>query len=450
MRGKVFIAWSGTRSVAEKVKKILDNDGYICSIGGNSDNNSLYSSVGDTIIQQIKNCNQAIVIFQNKQDGNVSNNVFFELGYVLARYGTRKIHCVKKREENIVLPSDFDSSFVEPVTSDGDEDVFARGIVDYFLKRQKMSIPEKKMTIIDNRYRIKEMLDNHYSPNGSLCSDYELAQYLIFYMQAAHMFDDEPRINKEIEKFHHEHHLEFSEELRCSVRMCLSFFKLVSKIKEYPESANVYIENDTFYEFKMSYDRIAHDLRLYDHDVNDCFSQWMRVYVYNHFSFVYMLIANNESLSMDERKKHHEMAIKFSHETLKSLKDLETAPGNDDNADELGLDSLIRAYIYRNLFVSNDFLGNKEEAKDWLKETHDERYNLMTNFEGCLDTQLQNTFAMEYHLAAIDYYCYMDPYQKEFNRNLMKAYLEEASKDKKKNSAYIRRIKLFYDKVKGE
>ncbi|MBO4737814.1 MAG: hypothetical protein J5627_05235, partial [Bacilli bacterium] len=73
-----------------------------------------------------------------------------------------------------------------------------------------------------------------------------------------------------------------------------------------------------------------------------------------------------------------------------------------------------------------------------------------TNFEGCLDTQLQNTFAMEYHLAAIDYYCYMDPYQKEFNRNLMKAYLEEASKDKKKNSAYIRRIKLFYDKVKDE
>ena len=118
MRGKVFIAWSGTRSVAEKVKEILDNEhDYICYIGGNSDNNSQYSSVGDTIIQQIKSCNQAIVIFQNKQDGNVSNNVFFELGYVLARYGTRKTHCVKKREEKIILPSDFDSSFTASACS---------------------------------------------------------------------------------------------------------------------------------------------------------------------------------------------------------------------------------------------------------------------------------------------------------------------------------------------
>jgi hypothetical protein len=173
----------------------------------------------------------------------VSNNVFFELGYVLARYGTRKIHCVKKREEKIVLPSDFDSSFVEPIAS-GDDEAFARGIVDYFLKRQKMSIPEEKMTLIDNRYQIKEKIASHYSSAGSKCSDYELAQYIIFYMQAAHMFEDEKKVQKEIEKFHREHNTEFSLELRCAVKMCLSFFKLTSEIKSYPETSNVYIDED--------------------------------------------------------------------------------------------------------------------------------------------------------------------------------------------------------------
>lgn len=448
MRGKVFIAWSGTRSVAEKVKEILDNEhDYICYIGGNSDNDSQYSSVGDTIIQQIKSCNQAIVIFQNKADGNVSNNVFFELGYVLARYGTRKIHCVKKREEQIVLPSDFDSSFVEPIAS-GDDEAFARGIVDYFLKRQKMSIPEEKMTLIDNRYQIKEKIASHYSSAGSKCSDYELAQYIIFYMQAAHMFDDEKKVQKEIEKFHREHNTEFSLELRCSVKMCLSFFKLTSAIKSYPENSNVYINEDAFCEFRESYEQIFDDLDLSSPKVNDYYSQWMRTYVYNHYSFAYMLLANNESLDKEDRTGLHERAIEYSHKTLENLDVLESFGKKDDNADTIGLDSLIRAYVYRNLYVSNDFLGNKEEAKDWLYKTYKERSKLKNNFEGIIDTQIQNTFLMEYYLAIIDYYNYMDSLNKKYNLNSMKAYLDEMSKDKKEN-AYLRRIALFYEKEMG-
>ena len=91
MKDKVFIAWSGSNSVALKVKSILERKyNYGCSIGGNAENNSKFSSVGDTVIQQIKSCNQAIVIFQNRKDGKVSNNLFFELGYVMAMYGMKR------------------------------------------------------------------------------------------------------------------------------------------------------------------------------------------------------------------------------------------------------------------------------------------------------------------------------------------------------------------------
>ena len=74
MKDRVFIAWSGSNKVAIQVKNILEKQyNYVCSIGGNSDNSSRLSSVGDTVIQQIKTCNQAIVIFQNRADGAVSN-----------------------------------------------------------------------------------------------------------------------------------------------------------------------------------------------------------------------------------------------------------------------------------------------------------------------------------------------------------------------------------------
>ena len=133
MKDKVFIAWSGSNTVAMKVKRIMEKDRkYVCSIGGNADNNSQFSSVGDTVIQQIKICNQAIVIFQNRKDGNVSNNLFFELGYVLAKYGQMKVHCVKRSSEVVTLPSDFDNSFVESLEEESDDD-FAQKIVDYVL-----------------------------------------------------------------------------------------------------------------------------------------------------------------------------------------------------------------------------------------------------------------------------------------------------------------------------
>jgi hypothetical protein len=175
----------------------------------------------------------------------------------------------------------------------------------------------------------------------------------------------------------------------------------------------------------------------------------MRTYIYNHYSFAYMLLANNESLDNEDRTGLHKRAIEYSHKTLENLEVLESSGKKDDNADAIGLDSLIRAYIYRNLYVSNDFLGNKEEAKEWLKKTYKERSKLKKNFEGIIDTQIQNTFFMEYYLAIIDYYHYMDSLDQKHNLNSMKAYLDDVSKDKREN-AYLRRIALFYEKEKKE
>ena len=67
MKDRVFIAWSGTNEIALKVKHVLENRcNYKCFIGGNETNDSNFASVGDTVLQQIKSCNQAIIIFQKR------------------------------------------------------------------------------------------------------------------------------------------------------------------------------------------------------------------------------------------------------------------------------------------------------------------------------------------------------------------------------------------------
>ena len=146
---------------------------------------------------------------------------------------------MRPKGEKLFLPSDFDNSFVEPI-DDTDMDTLVNGIIDYFLARQKLSVDANKMQLINNRYRIKEYIKRHFSEQGSKCSDYELAQYLLFYVQAAQMFDDINSVRNELQTFKHTFQYSFSKELSTSVDICLTFFELYSGIKIDEDSNSVH------------------------------------------------------------------------------------------------------------------------------------------------------------------------------------------------------------------
>lgn len=441
MKDRVFIAWSGSNKVATLVKDILEKRyNYVCSIGGNSDNNSMFSSVGDTVLQQIKTCNQAIVIFQNRSDGAVSNNLFFELGYVLSSYGQKKVHCVKRINEDVVLPSDFDNSFVQPIDDDSSQEVFANGIVQYFISRQKMSINENKMYLINNRYLIHDKIVSHYSETGSKCSDYELAQYLLFYLQAAHMFGDEKKVYNEILEFNNTHHYEFSEELALSVNISLSFLEMVMNIKAKPNS-DVYIDEDVFWKFRNDYRH--YEAVLLDDDIG-VFDEWAAVFIAEHFAFAYMLIANNDEFDDSMKRRFNEKAKEYAEKTIDAIERLEERTPSRENNDVLGLISLFKAYVFRNLFIAKQYLG-EGDAQDWLEKTLKERRSLRKNFgKGTIDTQLYNNFCMEYYLALVNYLSYVgndaiDEFELIMHRKEIKEYLKSVKKDNNENP-YLKQI----------
>lgn len=445
MKDRVFIIWSGNNTVALKVKEKLEKQQYICIVGGNSDNNSRYASVGDTVLSQIKACNQAIVIFQKKENDTVSNNLFFELGYVLAMYGMTKVHCVKKINEQVELPSDFDNSFIETI-NETDDDAFTDGIVRSFFERQKMSVRENKMYLINNRYLLHEKIAAHYSPEGSKCSDYELAQYLLFYLQAAYMFEDEERVGKEISALAENHFHDISDELKLSVNICLSYLKMVQNIQIDETTREVYISRDVFWEFKKAYS--LYERSVVQDDIG-LFAEWANIFIAQHFSFASMLFANNTQIDEETRKNLRTKQAEYSLKTLDLIVVLLRQLSGDEKNDENGLLSLLRSYCYRNLFLAKKAL-QEDDADEWLEKTLQEREKLKNNFgRGTIDTQLYNNFCMEYYLSLVNYLSYktdVDPFDKEMYISEIREYLNSLAKEKNKN-AYIQQIALWCDQA---
>lgn len=450
MKDKVFIIWSGSNETAVKIKRILEHDhNYICTIGGNSDNNSDFASVGDTVLQQIKACNQAIVIFQNKADGTVSNNLYFELGYVFASYGAKKVHCVKRRNDNVVLPSDFDSAFVEPIDSD-DEDKFVNGIIDYFLGRQKMSIDVNKMVLINTRYRIRDMIQKHYSENGSSCSDYELAQYVLFYMQAAQMFNDVKHVQEEITAFKRQHNHEFSEELDLAVNVCLAFFDLVSGI--YINSAGkVCCDDDTFFRFNTRSKESLEELK--DDDFGS-FGIWAKLFIVEQLTYAHLLFAENVDNEQDMREMLYEKCISLAEQSLEIVAELEATTPCRENNDSVGLISLIKAYLYRNTFCCMEALGI-ENRVHWLEKAKREHKSLIRHYDqGAIDSKLYDNFRMEYYLNLSEYMSYaddgsMDKFEKKMYLNEINKYLKLIEQEEDAN-IYVKKIGEYYQDLKTQ
>lgn len=444
MKDKVFIGWSGNNEIALKTKKLLEESyNYICYVGGNADNTSSFASVGDAVIQQMKTCNQAIIIFQNRNDFGVSNNLFFELGYVLAKYGVKKIHCVKKSSETIALPSDFDNSFVEPLKYE-DDNQFTDAVVKYFLGRQKLSINENKMVIINNRYRVHDMIQIHYSDKGSICSDYELAQYVLFYVQASRMFNDEKKVYEELLSFNRLHSHEFSSELRQAVTLSLAHLHLITSLKS-NANGDIYVEMETFNDFSKTC------FTLLDEIVDDdggTFDEWIKVFIYCMLSYCYDLYSNSPDAPEEIIEELLQESIALSTKGLEAIRILEESTPCIENNDSIGLVSLLKAYTYRDLFLEEKLLhpDDYETWMKWLELSKKERSALLRNYSmGSIDSKLYDSFRLEYFLSIGEYIRFARPesiskLELHMMKSELKRFIDEYKKKTSSSDIYFTKL----------
>ena len=439
MKDKIFIIWSGTNQVAQKVKNILENEyNYICYIGGNYNNDSQMVSIGDTVIRQMKSCNQAIVIFQNKDTGVISNNLFYELGYVSSEYEMKKVHCVRKMHDNILLPSDFDNSFVEPL-EDINDDIFAHNIVSYFIGRQKLSVDTNKMYLINNRHIMHEMINSHCSEVGSKCSDYELAQYILFYAQGAVMFQDDAKVLEELRDFKKIHNKEVSHEVQEALNISIALLDVQTHLIN--KDDNVYVDSQTFRAYFNMCKDMLEDIQ--DDDMGS-FDEWAKVIAAENLAYVTSLYSLNPEINSDMRSFLMEKVIEYGKRCIGYIETLEKNTPCIENNDEFGLISVFKGYIYRHIFLACKALG-KSEATDWIKKSLKERKELLRHFDKySIDTNLYRNFEMEYYLNLGEYLNFVgkdnvDPFDYMMYLSDIDTFISEyANKDHL--NAYIKKI----------
>lgn len=437
MKDRIFLIWSGSNDVAKKVKEILEtNYRYVCYIGGNSDNNSKMISIGDTVINQIKSCNQAIIIFNKNKDNVVSNNLFFELGYSLAQYGSSKIHCVKRTGDEIILPSDFDNSFVEPLDCEND-DVFAEKIVQYFLERQKLSIETNKMYLISNRYILHDMLQAHFSDIGSKCSDYELAQYILFYAQASVMFQDEAKILDELLEFKKHFNNSFSDEI--SIALNLSIGLLEAQTLLINDNGLVYLSESSF----MKYYGLCND--LLDEILKDdsgTFDEWAKTILNENLAYVCNLYAANPIVDNETKRHLYEKTLKYADDCLENINALLSFNFVKDQNDDKGIVSIFKSYIYRHMFNASKIV-RPEESDKWLIASLNERKSLLRTFgNNSIDSKLYNNFRIEYYINLLEFIennPNIDNFELSLNIKELKSFVDEFKLDNK-ISVYIQSI----------
>lgn len=439
MKDKVFIIWSGDNNVAKRVKSILESEyNYLCFVGGGFDQSRQMLSIGDTVIQQMNICNQAIVIFQNKAEGNISNNLFFELGFVVSEYGMRKVHCVRQQGEKIGLPSDFDNSFIEEINAYEKEE-FARKIVEFFIARQKLSVFTDKMELISQRYKMHDLIQAHYAESGSKCSDYELAQYILFYMQSAVMFQDDEKVLDELLELKKRYNTKFSREINQSVQISIALLKIQSGLIS--QGGVVYIDDETFRKFFSSTKNLLDEI---ERDDSGIFDEWARVILSENIAYACSLYSQNPTIKEDIKKYINSNTIAYGEKCIKFILELESINNKNDNNDETGLISVFRAYLYRHLYIAYRDNSPKDSEK-WLNCSLKMWKSLLSNFgDNSIDSKLYENFEMEYYLTLIEYLeiCRRDSVD-EFERMMLLDDIDNfISRFEKKNNAhaYIKKI----------
>ncbi len=199
---------------------------------------------------------------------------------------------------------------------------------------------------------------------------------------------------------------------------------MVTSIKFDEATEEVFIDQNTFWKFKNEY--ATYKDSVIDDDMG-VFDEWARVIIYQHLNYAYMLFAQNPTLSADMTESIYRRSKDYALKTIEFIKELETIAPCFQNNDEIGLVSLFKAYVYRNLFVIKKHL-NEDDCLDWLKLTIKERAALKNNFGGgTIDTQLYNNFCMEYYLSLVNLLSTdesVDPFEVEMYRAEMSAYID--------------------------
>lgn len=451
---KVFIAWSGNLETAKKLGEYISKRaGYEAIVGGNlHDLKSNY--VGGTIIEQMKKCDQGILLIQKNDASALSANLMFEWGYLLAKLNANKIHnyLINLEPNDSALPSDLHGVWSYSLKTENlTEEEIVENLGNKFFNSQKNTVNTNKMTLIHSRDETRRFVREH---NGDpTCSNYEMAQYVLCYIYCAYIYEDSrEEILEDLQKFLKElsPNAKQSAELFASLKCAVNSVKLYKKVRFTGDEQ--YIMLDDFYEIRDEYEDILN--LLYDMDEGEV-KVMLKALIYGFIVYLYLLVLNGKELESDKRAEYCKRLLGFAKQTEKYINEFcDAAPEQNKQFCEL-----LRSYIYRNMFCALTMLENLESKGDVprtqasderkeiilenLKNSLEQRRRLYSFYkDGTASITFINNIEMEYFLALAEFRLYdADAVSREESRKRLSRYVQKVER-------YAAEKRIFTEKIK--
>lgn len=178
MKGEVFIVWGGNWDLAEEVKTLLENDGFIVQVGGidNDANNSKYF-LGDEVIGQIKRASRAIILAESKRPLSFRPNLTWEWGYLSGRLLPSYMHVFLIGIKRSQLFSDLSGTWCAELRS-GSVKATAKKVVSEF-KAQIKQAQVSPIQVLLNWPTWRQWIDDQAS--GNVAPDYSLLSGILLH-----------------------------------------------------------------------------------------------------------------------------------------------------------------------------------------------------------------------------------------------------------------------------
>lgn len=403
MKDNVFIVWSGNKGqdLALKVKEMLELNDYKCIVGGEGGvTNGMH--VGTTIINQMNTCTQAIIIVQKKENGTISNNLFFEWGYLVSHLGDTKSHVyyIDIEEHDSAIPSDLHGIWVTYLKSASVE-ATSEEIVNKFIAQKVSPVQRDKMSVIDLYYNLKAKISEHRCE----CSyaELDLAQNILFFAQSAYLFHKETDALETLRKldnlFQYENVMQ-SPELDAAVDFATCYLSVLNPDTIAREGSMPYLSASGYSSAKRVLTALVKRVEACRGEGE--FYKWFFMFVYDALNYICVLYTMLPGAA--ERRKIRIFKESITYAEI-SLAWCDALSSQSENTMCL---NLYEAYIYRNMATAYKFLGErgvdekytKEAVQELMLKSLQKRSAIFDHYSNrSINTRLLENFEQEYYFA---------------------------------------------------
>ena len=453
MKDYVFIGWSRNLDLAIALENQLKEKGFNCVIGGEYEHNppdvGTRRTVHETVINQMNRCNQAILLFQNKNNNGISENLIYELGYLSAQNSYTNVHIIKidiTEDDLRLFPTDLHGVWGTNISmSDYDDDNgrVAGKIVEIFEKKQCHIKKKNKFEILNNHHFVEYEMRIHFET--PTMSDYDLASEIMDYTKSAFCYQEQIDIRQKMEKFNEQmsERGNSSEELRLSVEYALVTLDLFCSTIPDKDSKSISMDEHTFNYYLDRYKSIVNRIigkftddktpdeeslnyfenvanhigkicsdKTKDFVSNNQFEVFVLGQMLEHIAYLHhVYLYKKEEIAADDKKKYSKDGIDYCNKAIDILKVLMS------NSEDEMYAKLLLSYAYKCLSSFNDNLGEKDESE------RNQQKSLKLRSE--LNTYVVNTPAIRHSLKdyiMLEYYHQVIEFVKNINENKKKKY----------------------------